>query len=250
MGIGKSNGKCARSFKRFLRNTFFDTTILIRIFSSVIKHIVIYNCRSLVLDRMISYEDETTIKEAQKRFDAHVSGKKILPADLRSPVYRAVFSAGDINTFETLLKLYRDTDLHEEKQRILGSLGATKDKFILSRILEFSLSEEVKPQDTVYVIMSVTMTYKGRVLAWQFFKNNYDKLVDRYKSGFLLTRLVKCTTEHFVTEEYAQNIEEFFNKHRTPGAERNVQQSIETVRLNASWLSRDYKAIEEFLINV
>ncbi|XP_001599897.2 puromycin-sensitive aminopeptidase isoform X2 [Nasonia vitripennis] len=206
--------------------------------------------RSLVLDRMISFGDEATIKEAQRRFEAHVAKKAILPADLRSPVYKAVFSAGDANTFETLLKLYREADLHEEKDRILSALGATKDEALLRRVLEFSLDEEVKTQDTVYVIMSVTMTYKGRVLAWEFFKNNYAKLIDRYQSGVLLTRLVKCTTEHFVSESYAQDVEEFFKHHPIPCAERNVQQSIETIRLNAAWLKRDQEAIEKFLKNI
>ncbi|XP_011496000.1 PREDICTED: puromycin-sensitive aminopeptidase [Ceratosolen solmsi marchali] len=206
--------------------------------------------RTLVLDRMISFEDDSTIKEAQRRFKDYVTGKSILPADLRSPVYRAVFSNGNTDTFETLLKLYREADMHEEKNRILSSLGATKDETLLSRVLEFSLSDDVKPQDTVFVIMSVTMTYNGRVLAWQFFRDNYDKLVDRYKSGFLLTRLVKCTTEHFVTENYAQDIQEFFDNHPTPGAERNVQQSIETIRLNAAWLKRDKEAIVNFLENI
>jgi puromycin-sensitive aminopeptidase len=199
---------------------------------------------------MVSFEDDSTIKEAQRRFENYVTGKSSLPADLRSSVYRAVFSKGNSHTFETLLKLYREADMHEEKNRILSSLGATADESLLNQVLEFSLSDDVKPQDTVFVIMSVTMTYKGRVLAWQFFRNNYDKLVNRYKSGFLLTRLVKCTTEHFVTENYAQDIQEFFDKHPTPGAERNVQQSIETIRLNVAWLKRDKEAIEKFLENI
>ncbi|KAJ8683682.1 hypothetical protein QAD02_019474 [Eretmocerus hayati] len=203
--------------------------------------------RSLVLNRMISFENEDTVKEAQKRFQDHITGKALLPADLRASVYKAAMQAGDASTFDTLLKLYRETDLHEELKRILGAFGATQDEALLKRALEFSMSDEVRTQDTIFGILAVTMSYKGRVLAWEFFKDNYKTLVTRYQSGYLLTRLIKCTTENFVTESYANEVAEFFKSHPTPGAERNIQQSIETIRLNAAWLKRDQGAIEEFL---
>lgn len=203
--------------------------------------------RSLIISRMVALEDEETIREAQRRFENHVSGKSILSADLRSSVYRAVLSVGSSDTFETMLELYRKSDLHEEKNRILGALGATRDEAVLRRALEFSMGDEVRAQDTVFAIMSVTMTYKGRLIAWEFLKENWASLVDRYEGGFLLLKFVKFTTENFVSETLADEIEEFFAKHPTPGVGRTVQQSVETVRLNVAWLKRDQASIQEFL---
>lgn len=203
--------------------------------------------RSLVLGRMAAYDDKDTIEEAKKRFDLHLAGKTALSADLRSPVYRAVLSGSDPAVYEAMLKLYRQTDLHEEKDRILRALGAIRDEALLMKVLEFAMSDEVRAQDTIFAIMSVTMTYRGRLLAWDFFKDNWKTLVTRYEGGFLLSRLVKYTTENFVTEEKARDIESFFKEHPTPGTERTVQQSIETIRLNAAWLARDKDSIEEYL---
>ncbi|XP_012260332.2 puromycin-sensitive aminopeptidase isoform X1 [Athalia rosae] len=203
--------------------------------------------RSLVLGRLAALNDQDTIEQAKKCFEAHVTGTKVLSADLRSPVYRAVLSAGGAETFATMLKLYREADLHEEKDRISRALGAIKDEGLLKRVLEFAMSDEVRAQDTVFVIMSVAMTYKGRILAWQFFKDNWKVLMDRYEGGFLLSRLVKFTTEDFATEESALEVEQFFADHPTPGTERTVQQSVETIRLNAAWLARDREAIKSYL---
>lgn len=203
--------------------------------------------RSRILGKMVSLEDESTIGEAKKRFSLHVSGKTILSADLRSPVYRAVLSVGDEETFETMLKLYRESDLHEEKDRILGALGAVKDDALLARVLEFAMGEEVRAQDTIFGIISVTMTYKGRLLAWEFLKEKWDVLVDRYEGGYLLSRLVKYIAENFATDEKAQEIEQFFENRPKPGVERTVQQCVETVKLNAAWLNRDEASIKEFL---
>jgi puromycin-sensitive aminopeptidase len=67
------------------------------------------------------------------------------------------------------------------------------------------------------------------------------------QGGFLLARLVKYTTENFASEEDAAQIEAFFRDHQSPGTERTLQQSCETIRLNAAWLQRDREAICEYL---
>ena len=67
------------------------------------------------------------------------------------------------------------------------------------------------------------------------------------QSGFLLARLVKHTTENFASEEDAEEIEAFFIDHPSPGTERTVQQSCESIRLNAAWLRRDLEKTREYL---
>lgn len=62
-----------------------------------------------------------------------------------------------------------------------------------------------------------------------------------------MARLVKYVTQNFVTEEDAVEIETFFRDHHTPGTERSVQQSCETVRLNAAWLKRDRDSVCKYL---
>ncbi|KAL6422387.1 hypothetical protein ACFW04_010611 [Cataglyphis niger] len=203
--------------------------------------------RSLVLGRMAALNDPDTIEEAKRRFELHVNGNTILAADLRSPVYRAVLSVGDANTYETMIKLYKDADLQEEKERILRALGAIKDQALLRKVLDFAMSEDVRAQDTVFAIMSVGLSYKGRLMAWNFFKEKWKTLLDRYEGGFLLARLVKFTTENFVTEEQAKDVESFFESHPTPGTERTVQQCVESIRLNTAWLARDKDSIKEYL---
>ncbi|XP_018320972.2 puromycin-sensitive aminopeptidase [Agrilus planipennis] len=203
--------------------------------------------RGLVLGRMAWLDDENTIKEAKSRFAKHIANDSCIPADLRSACYKTVLRNGNEETYEQMLKLFRSSDLHEEKDRISRALGATKDEKLLAKVLEFAMSEEVRSQDTVFVIMSVSMTVKGRDLAWQFFKDNWKVLVDRYQGGFLLARLVKFTTENFVTEEKAQEVDNFFKEHKCPGTERSVQQAVETIRLNSAWLARDTDAIRQYL---
>lgn len=99
--------------------------------------------RGLVLGRLAWLDDEKTVCEAKNRFEKHVSSGPCLPADLRSACYKAVLRAGDRETYDTMLKLYRSADLHEEKDRISRALGATKDENLLAKVLEFAMSVSV-----------------------------------------------------------------------------------------------------------
>lgn len=67
------------------------------------------------------------------------------------------------------------------------------------------------------------------------------------QGGFLLARLIKYLTENFATEARAQEIENFFKEHELPSTERTVSQSVESIRLNAAWLSRDLETITGYL---
>lgn len=96
--------------------------------------------RGLVLGRLSWLDDEETIAEAKKRFDAHVNSSQILSADLRSACYKTVLRAGGEEVYSALLKLYRSVDLHEEKDRISRALGAAKDVQILEKVLQFAIS--------------------------------------------------------------------------------------------------------------
>ncbi|KAI0228894.1 Puromycin-sensitive aminopeptidase [Lamellibrachia satsuma] len=203
--------------------------------------------RSLVIGRLGRSGHKDTIAEAKKRFAAHCSSIAVMSADLRAPVYATVLAHGATEEYEQMLKLLSAADMHEEKVRILRSLGAVRDKKLIQRVLDLSLSKDVRSQDTVFVIGGVTGSAEGRELAWKFVQDRWNDLHDRYKGGFLLARLIKFTTENFVTEEKAKEIEAFFVKNPAPAGERTVQQSLENIRLNKKQLERDGPAIKTFL---
>lgn len=96
--------------------------------------------RSLVLNRLVSFSCPDTLAEATKRFDLHASGECLLSADIRTACYKAVLQTADIETYEKMLKLYRATDLHEEKDRISRALGSIRNVDILRMVVDFAMS--------------------------------------------------------------------------------------------------------------
>lgn len=160
----------------------------------------------------------------------------------------------------------------EEQDRIGRCMGALKDAKLLQQALEFSISSDVRSQDTIFIIVSIGFGKFGRELAWEFFKNNFELFHKRYTVSIgprlqdnLLTfshsndlfsafqgthlspSLVKRITENFTTKEHAQDVESFFKEHPFPGTERAVQQALETIYLNEAWLKRDLPSIHAHL---
>jgi len=203
--------------------------------------------RALVITRLGKAGDQLTREEAKRRFSAHAGGGAQISPDIRSAVYRCVASMGQEDDYNTMLRMHEEEELHEEKERLaISGLAAFKSKSLLSKTLEFSLSSSVRSQDSVHMIGSVAQNRLGRDLAWQFYKDNFDLLKDRYQAGFLLSHLVKSCTENFNCEERAAEVENFFACHPLPGSERNVAQAVETIRLSVAWLSRDAQDIADF----
>ena len=66
---------------------------------------------------------------------------------------------------------------------------------------------QVRAQDSVDFMSSVAARRLGRDLAWQFFKDRFVMLNERYSSGFILmARLVKSSTTDLLGEERAREV--------------------------------------------
>ncbi len=208
------------------------------------EHHVVSLLRSQVLTRIGCYGHEATVAEAKKRFAEHLAETAIIPADLRACVYRIVAANGGMESLQQLLTLFRKNDLHEEKERLARSMGAARDLDVLQKVLDFAMSEEVRNQDAPFVFGSVAANVKGRELAWQFFRANYPKFLKVFQ-GALLIRLCKFSTENFVTQEKAHEVQTFFNENENV-ADRTIKQSVENIMLNANWLERDAENMKKF----
>ncbi|KAF6299265.1 aminopeptidase puromycin sensitive [Rhinolophus ferrumequinum] len=205
--------------------------------------------RGLVLGKLGKAGHKATLEEARRRFKDHVEGKQTLSADLRSPVYLTVLKHGDGTTLDIMLKLHKQADMQEEKNRIERVLGATLSPELIQKVLTFALSEEVRPQDTVSVIGGVAGGSKqGRKAAWKFIKDNWEELYNRYQGGFLISRLIKLSVEGFAVDKMAGEVKAFFESHPAPSAERTIQQCCENILLNAAWLKRDAESIQQYLL--
>jgi puromycin-sensitive aminopeptidase len=203
--------------------------------------------RSTVLGQHGGYGGAETIAEAKRRFDAYLNDPTSLHPDLRGLVFSLVAQNGDRSTYDTLWKLQKEATLAEEKVRILGALTRFSDKALLEDLLERSMGDEVRSQDTMIVVVQAAGNKDGRDLTWQFIKDNWVEFDRRYgKGGFAIMRIVGITGG-FTSMDRHDEVERFFEKHPTPSAARTIQQSLERIRLSVRWLELNRDAVGGWL---
>nr|XP_023879222.1 aminopeptidase M1-like [Quercus suber] len=155
--------------------------------------------RGEVLTALAVFGHDLTLKEASRRFCAFLDDRNtpVLHPDIRKAVYVAVMrkvSTSNRFGYESLLRVYRETDLSQEKTRVLSSLTSSPNPNIILEALNFLLSSEVRPQDAV---LGLSVSREGREIAWTWLK--------------------------FASFEKAKEIEEFFASHTNSKIARTLK---------------------------
>ena len=195
--------------------------------------------RSTVLSQAGVYGEPDTIAQAQELFEAYQADSGNVRPDLRGVVFSLVAQSGDRAVYDRMWDLERAAELHEEKIRFLISMARFQQEDLLRETLDRSLTDDVRLQDTIFVVSAVAANNKGRSLAWEFLKEQWDEFDRRYGGGgFGLMRLVAITNA-FTTNEQRNDVEAFFEAHPTPAAERTIRQALERIALNVAWLDRN-----------
>ncbi|XP_050285447.1 aminopeptidase M1-like isoform X5 [Quercus robur] len=143
---------------------------------------------------LATFGHNKTHKEAIQRFQTLLNDRNtcLLSADTRKAAFIVVMlnaSTTDRNGFESLLKLYREADTVQEKELVLRCLASCPDPNILLEVLNFMLSDEVRDQDSIYVLFMISS--EDREVAWRWLKENWDLIFAKY--GAMLTYY--CTTK-------------------------------------------------------
>ncbi|GAV56952.1 Peptidase_M1 domain-containing protein/DUF3358 domain-containing protein [Cephalotus follicularis] len=193
--------------------------------------------RGEILTALAVFGHDSTINEATRRFHSFLDDRSttLLPPDIRKTAYVAVMqnvSSSNRLGYESLLRVYRETDQSQEKARILSSLASSHDTSVILEALNFLLSSEVRSQDAVF---GLSVSVEGRETAWMWLKDNWDHISKTWGSGFLITHFVSQIVSPFASFEKAMEIQEFFASRTTPSVARTLKQSLERVNINAKW---------------
>ena len=202
--------------------------------------------RSTVLSQAGSYHDTDVTAQATERFQRYLEDRDSLAPDLRGVVFALAAQSGGKEVYDQIWQLENETDLAEEKIRLLMSLTRFQQPELLNAALEDSLSAKVRSQDTITLVGGVAANPKGRDLAWEFVKSNWGEFDRRYGGGgFGLMRLVSICS-HFNSQEKADEVDSFFAEHPVPAAERTIRQALERVRLNIKWLEQNRQELTDW----
>ena len=194
--------------------------------------------RSFVITALGKLGDKEILAEARKRFNKFLKNKNSLTADLQEPVFVLVAWQGDNKTYNKLLSLYRKSTLQEEKIRFLMAMCNFKQKNLLLKTLNLSLTSEVRSQNIRVPIMGVSANIHGRDVLWPWLKNNWGKLVRKFGVGNPLANRIVASVGGVIDDKQEKDVRNFFKKNTLPGTERIIEQTLERVRIRSKFLRR------------
>eukprot|EP00003_Mantamonas_plastica_P023141 TRINITY_DN408_c4_g1_i1.p2 TRINITY_DN408_c4_g1~~TRINITY_DN408_c4_g1_i1.p2 ORF type:complete len:213 (+),score=84.55 TRINITY_DN408_c4_g1_i1:1021-1659(+) len=199
--------------------------------------------RNLVLNTAAANKNSAVIDEAKRRFDLFLANETGQPiaGDQRDLIYRSVVRSGGDAYFFKMQNRYTTNTFPEEKRRCLYALTQANEQYLLRYLLQWAINDtNVRIQDTVRVISYVAANPNGRDIAWSFFRANWAELNRRYGGGgFAIDSLVTAVTSGYASQQKVDEVTEWFAKNPVPSASRSIDASIEQIKSNANWLSRN-----------
>ena len=205
--------------------------------------------RTTVLNALGENGDADTISKANGIFQEYCKTGKPIDPNIKSTVYSLIAKEGDQDIYDKLWQLQKDTELEEERVRILRSMTCFSDKTLLQNLLEKSLTDEIRYHNTIGIVVGIGNNSSGEELAWEFLKNNWGEFNRRYgEGGFSLMRLVG-TPSNFKTLETLKDVESFYQSNPNPSADRSINQTIENIKINIAWMQKNSQIIGEWLGN-
>ncbi|EME30031.1 Puromycin-sensitive aminopeptidase [Galdieria sulphuraria] len=203
--------------------------------------------RPKVLRAMVDYKDANTLSIARQLFEQYIHNKDNVVADLRGVVMAAAVSSGGQKEFDQVKHLFETATLNEEKVRCLQTLGMTPQVSLMKEALEWGW-QHVRYQDYIYLVSSIGSNPKGAELIWEYLKEHWNALYERYgKGNFMLTSFIRACTAQMTTQMEADQVEAFYRTKHVEGCERTIRQCVERIRVSAKWFERDEKATKEWL---
>lgn len=191
-----------------------------------------------------------------QRAEGYFRDWKEANGNLRLPndVTLAVFAVGAQTPegWDFLYKKYQSSLSSTEKEQIEFALCTSQNEEKLRWLLDQSFKGDIiKSQEFPGILRAVGRNPVGYPLAWQFLRENWNKLVEKFDLGSpSIAYMVMGTTNQFSTRARLEEVKGFFSSLKENGSQlRCVQQTIETIEENIRWMDKNFDKIRLWLQN-
>lgn len=191
-----------------------------------------------------------------QRAEGYFRAWKESNGDLRLPndVTMAVFAVGAQTTegWDFLYHKYQSSLSTTEKNQIEFALCVSQNKEKLQWLLDQSFKGDViKTQEFPDILSTIGRNPVGYPLAWQFLRENWNKLIQKFDLGSpSVAHMVMGTTNQFSTRARLEEVKGFFSSLKENGSQlRCVQQTVETIEENIRWMDKNFDKIRVWLQN-
>ena len=157
-------------------------------------------------------------------------------ASLAAAAVSVLAAAGGPAEFDLFLSAKDIARTPQEELRYLNALVEFRSAPLLSRALELSLTEAVRPQNVPQFVGKALMNRDEGAHAWSFVREHWGEIAARLAPStvIFIAYGLRAITEPSIVEE----IQDFFTQHDIPQSAIQLRQILESQRVNAAFAVR------------
>jgi aminopeptidase N len=205
--------------------------------------------RKLLIGLAANNGHEATAAEGKKRFEAWKSGDdKAIHQNLRSVVFNLAVAQGGKSEWNTIKDEYLKTSSVDGKEICLVALGRSRDKTLVTELLDFATSDTVPTQDSHSAIASVAGNNECRIVAWEYTRDHWERVQKRLGvANIVLDRWMKMGLPNYSDMAVEKDISNFFRDKDTSAFARSLVIISDNITANANYKARDEQKLLEWL---
>ena len=172
-------------------------------------------------------ENPETIREATSLAEQYLKDPNSVDASMAKQVLRVAARYGNEALFEQYAGALRRFQSPEQYYNVSGALPEFRDPKIVERVLELSVSDQFRNQDTVFLIAGALNNPLIQKVAWEWVKQHWTAIEKKAtpSSGVSIVN----ATRNFCSAEMRDEVQGFFGEHKVPASERVLKQSSEDI---------------------
>jgi aminopeptidase N/puromycin-sensitive aminopeptidase len=189
--------------------------------------------------------DPQAFTKAREITESYIAKPASVDPSLVRPALVVAASNGDAKLYDEYLAQMRGAKSPGEHNRFMRALTDFRDPALLERTLKLSLADDIRSQDTPYLILGVMFNPQGRKLAWDFVRTNWQQI--KTKSSVWSAAAIVQGTSSFCDAQMVPEVEQFFETAKLPGAERTLRQSLERISECSQFRQAQQPVLAQFL---
>ena len=187
--------------------------------------------------------DDPEAKAQMRELEGEARGGGDVDAHLASAAVQVVATNGDAGDFARYWQMVHDGVTPQEQLRYLYALARFRDPDLFDRLLESTLTDDVRPQDGPFLLATATTNRDLGDRAWRFIADNWDAELDRFASSNIIS--LASGARFLSLPEQQRSVEEFFASHAIPQAGLMLDQTLERQRIYVALRERAEKDLAE-----
>jgi len=140
--------------------------------------------------------------------------------------------------FREFKERFKNARTPQDEQRYLYALADFRRPELLREVMQMTLNGEVRTQNAPYLIVELMMNTQSRYAAWDFLKQNWDRMVATYPEN-AIPRMCSGIT---VLVDRESDVDQFFKAHKVKQGQRTVEQHLERLHIAVAFKQREIAA--------